>query len=94
MKIFGPPIFKTAIRPFEVALLICYLQEVSRREKSQYLSRFLGYISTLVLAARMPENMSLIQIAHAFEQAEAVLADIRQNGEPYDLIPPRIEFDY
>ena len=86
------PVFKTAISPLEVALLILYLREVSRREKSQYLSGFFDYVANLVLYDKLEKNnLSLVQIDYAFEQAEAIIADIQEHGEPYFWIPPRFE---
>lgn len=76
------PLFQTRVRPFEVALLIKYLDEVGRREQSRYLSGFLTYIADVVLHSRMEENMSPVQMSHALEQAEALLSDIREHGDP------------
>jgi hypothetical protein len=91
MRISGPPIFKTTIRPLEAALLILYLEQASRREKSQYLAGLLDYVAQLVLYDKLAQNMSATQISYAFEHAEAVLADIQKHGEPWFWIPPEIE---
>ena len=82
MIIRSAPVFKTRIRPCEIALLIVYLEEARAKESSIYLSGFLDYIGQLVLADRLEENFPKILSSHELEQAEAFLADIRQNGEP------------
>ena len=82
--------YKTRIRPFEVALLIRYLEEANRREQSRYLSGFLDYIIQVVLWSSLDENMSTLVRDYALEQAEAVLADVRQNKEPYFSDPSQI----
>jgi hypothetical protein len=59
-----------------------YLQEDGDREQSHYLKGFLYYIVTSVLQGRVNENMSRLLKESELEWADAVLADIRQNGEP------------
>jgi hypothetical protein len=83
-------VYKTRIRPFEAALLIRYLEEANRREQSRYLSGFLDYIIQVVLWSSLDENMSTLVRDYALEQAEAVLADVRQNKEPYFWDPSQI----
>ena len=63
-------------------MLVVYLQEVSDREQSHYLKGFLYYIATSFLQGRVDENMSSLLKESELEWADAVLADIRQNGEP------------
>jgi hypothetical protein len=92
MKFRSPPIFKTTFHPLEAAILILYLREASRREKSSYLSGFLDYVANMVLLHFVELNhISPTQREHALEHAEAILADIRQNGEPCFWINPATE---
>jgi len=72
----------------ELALLIKYLEEAVCREKSTYLSGFLGYLHTVVFDL---DHMSPLRRNHTLEQAEAILAEIRQKGEPHFWFPPEIE---
>lgn len=86
----APP-FKTTIRPIEAALLVLYLREAAWCQKSEYMEGFIDYVNNAVLCSGMEQNMSATQISYAFEHAEAILADIREHGEPWFWIPPCIE---
>jgi hypothetical protein len=91
MKFYPAPLYTTRIRPSEIALLIRYLEEATRGEQSQYLSGFLDYVIQVVLWSSMDENMSSLRRDCVLEQAEAILAEIRQHGEPHFWNPPGIE---
>jgi hypothetical protein len=84
------PLFQTRIRPHELALLIRYLEEAARTEKSTYLSEFLTYIVQVVLWSPMDEHMSTMTRNLMLEQAKAILSEARARGEPYFWTPPNI----
>jgi hypothetical protein len=89
---FDPaPLYTTRIRPLELALLIKYIEEASCREKSRYLSGFLEYLHMLVFDLDLDQNMSSVRKNHLLEQAEAILAEIRQKGEPHFWSLPDME---
>jgi hypothetical protein len=85
------PIFQLRIRPYEIALLWRYLEEASVKESSGYLQGFLSYLNHCVLWDAMEKNFGRLLREHAMEQAEAVLAEIHQDGEPHEWVPPTIE---
>lgn len=72
---------KLRLTPYQASLLISYLKEAGYRETLNYLRGFLLF-SELILTKALEEDVSSIKAAHLLEEAEAILVEIRENGEP------------
>jgi hypothetical protein len=82
------PLIPVRIRPWELSLLVAYLEQRSKAESNIYLGGFLSYLARICDDSLKPV-VPKIQYEHNHEQNEAFLEALLGGYNPFDAeVPP------